>query len=615
MLCLPRSPALPLLATMMGALACSSPSPGSDVGAGGDGGAAVDTSIDAPRSDAGGGVPSWVGVTHATRKLRPADTLPTERVATIEAARNEWEPYQIAFSGGTEGRTITAVTPSELVGPGGRAIAASASYVYAERLVEVPSPSSAEGAAGPWPDPLVPVVDLIAGEPRDAFPITVPPLELRAVWIDVLVPDDATPGDYVGTAHVTSSVGDFDVPVSLHVFDFALPSTPSLRTLFGGVGDAPCIAHHVGAWSGGAWDACADTDPGGDGDRLTEHYRTAYMQLALEYRISLGGGTYVGPSDAAGLAHFDATYGALLDGTAPTHLAGAHLTTLQIQYNGPPSTARTRLMVDHVASMGWDAVVLDYTVDEPESNGVCPGGGGCPAITDRAALVTAGGARSLVTAQLRYAEPSGFADAVQILVPIVTYTRAVTAASTVYQPASDYAAWRAADTQNLLWWYQSCMSHGCGAETACGSADEDVRGQPSYVIDASAVQNRAMEWLSYSRGIEGELYFDTAYALERAWDDPCSFAGAGDGTMFYPGRPDRIGGTTDVPLASIRMALVREGLEDYEYLHLLAARGGESEAMAIASGLFEEVDRVDRATPAALHAARHAVAVAIEARR
>ena len=269
----PRSPALLSFATLMGTLACSGPAPGGDAAAGTDG-AVRDAGADAPRSDAGGAVPTWVGVTHGTIKLRPAATLPTERVATIEAARNEWEPYQIAFSGGTEGIRITSVTPSALVGPGGATIPASASYVYAERYVTLPSPSNAEGAPGPWPDPLVPVVDLIAGEPRNAFPIDVPGLEIRAVWIDVLVPEGAAPGDYTGSVHVVSSIADFDVPVSLHVFDFALPSTPSLRTLFGGVGDAPCIAHHVGAWSGGAWDACADTDPGGDGDRLTEHYRT-----------------------------------------------------------------------------------------------------------------------------------------------------------------------------------------------------------------------------------------------------------------------------------------------------------------------------------------------------
>src|SRR5882672_2550705 len=117
------------------------------------------------------------------------------------------------------------------------------------------------------------------------------------------------------------------------------------------------------------------------------------MQLALEYRISLGGSTYIGPHDAAGLTHFDATYGGLLDGTTPRHLTGSHLTTLQIQYNGTPDTARTQLLVDHVAAQSWGAVVFDYTVDEPESQGVCPTAGSCPTITDRAAIVTAGHAR------------------------------------------------------------------------------------------------------------------------------------------------------------------------------------------------------------------------------
>lgn len=599
--------------------ACSSPMPARDSGSGVDTGSldagSLDgANVDAARSDAGGAVPSWVGVTHGTTKLRPSATLPTSRVATIEAAQNEWEPYQIAFSGGTEGVTITGATASALTGPGGATIPASQSFLYMEPFIQVPMPSSIEGDSGLWPDPLVPFVDLVADEPRDVLPLVIPMFEVRVIWVDVLVPASAAPGDYTGAVHVTSSAGDFDVPVQLHVFDFALPSTPTLRTMFGGVGDAPCVAHHRGAWTGAAWGACADTDPAGDGDRQTEEYRAQYMQLALEYRISLGGSTYIGPHDAAGLTHFDAVYGGLLDGTAPHHLRGSHLTTLQVQYNGAPDTARTQLIVDHVAAQGWDAIVFDYTTDEPESQGTCPGDGTCPAITDRAAIATAGGARPLVTAQLRYAEPNGFASAVQILVPIINYTRATSLTFPEYQPVSAYAPWLAADGQDLLWWYQSCMSHGCGPETSCGSATEDVQGYPSYVIDVAAVQARGMEWLSFTHGITGELYFDTAYALDRAWDDPCSFGGAGDGTMFYAGRTDRIGGTHDVPLASIRMALVREGLEDYEYLHLLAMRGGMADAQTIATGLVSEVDGLHNRTGEDLMAARHALAMAIEAR-
>ncbi len=321
-------------------------------------------------------------------------------------------------------------------------------------------------------------------------------------------------------------------------------------------------------------EVAADTDPDGDGDRLTEHYRAMYLQLALEYRVSLGGGVYVGPRDASALPHFDEVYGGLLDGTATRHLRGSALTTLQAVFNGPPDSARATLLVDHARERGWGAMVFDYTTDEPESQGSCPDPGSCPLIEDRAAIVRPAGVRPLVTAQLRYATEHGFDDVVDVLVPIVNYTREPTPDFPVYQPRSAYDAWLASDPAHTLFWYQSCMSHGCGGERGvCGSADEDVVGFPSYVIDTTAVQNRAMEWLSFTHDVSGELYFATTFALDDAWNGACAFSGAGDGTMFYAGTTERLGGTDDVPVASLRMALIREGLEDYEYLHLLASLG------------------------------------------
>ena len=614
----PMKPRLTLtlaaLALLAGCPAQAAPTAdaGSDLGRL-DGGGVDGGGVDGGDVDAGGDVPGWLGVTHGTVKLRPTSALPSGRAVHLEAARNEWEPFQLAFDGAASGRTITSVAPSALTGPGGASIPASQLFVYAERLIDVRSPSSVEGAAGPWPDALVPAVDLLFEQPRSALPLAVPAGELRAVWIDVLVPADAAPGDWVGAVDVVSDGESARVPVTLHVFDFALPSTPTLRTTFGGPGDDPCVAHHDGPWTGTAWRACADSDPAGNGDRLTEHYRQLYMQLALEYRISLAG-TYVGPRTAADLPHFDALYGGLFDGTASRHLVGSALTTFRVEFNGPPSTARAQLMSDHLRTRGWGATIFDYTKDEPESQGTCPGTGACPTITDRAAIVRAGEVRPLVTAQLRYAEPNGFASAVDILVPIINYTRPLDA-DYPYQPRSAYDAWLGGDPRRMLFWYQSCMSHGCGGDRGvCGNAGEDVRGFPSYVIDASAVQNRAMEWLSFTHDISGELYFDMTYALATAWDDQCAFSGAGDGTLFYPGTTERIGGMDDIPVASLRMALIREGLEDYEYLHILSTRGGDADARSIAGALFPEVDSVSARDGDEVMAARHLVAMAIEAR-
>jgi hypothetical protein len=101
------------------------------------------------------------------------------------------------------------------------------------------------------------------------------------------------------------------------------------------------------------------------------------------------------------------------------------------------------------------------------------------------------------------------------------------------------------------------------------------------MIDASGAANRVMQWVAWKFGMEGELYYsmDEAYGQNNdPWVNIRLFGGNGDGTLFYPGRPDRIGGRTDIPIESIRLKLIREGMEDYEYLALLAKLDGRQSA-------------------------------------
>ncbi len=65
-----------------------------------------------------------------------------------------------------------------------------------------------------------------------------------------------------------------------------------------------------------------------------------------------------------------------------------------------------------------------------------------------------------------------------------------------------------------------------------------------------------------------------------------TFTGNGDGTLFYPGTPAKIGGTSHIPVASIRLKMIREGMEDYEYLKLVSDLGDPAFAMAEAVQLF-----------------------------
>jgi hypothetical protein len=143
---------------------------------------------------------------------------------------------------------------------------------------------------------------------------------------------------------------------------------------------------------------------------------------------------------------------------------------------------------------------------------------------------------------------------------------------------------------NRLWLYTSCESHSCSGDSG---SDPYWRGWPSYVVDQPASEHRAMGIVSYEYGASGELYFAVDYDLDTAWTDQYDFGGNGDGTLFYPGTPKRIGGQHDIPVDSIRLKRIRDGREDYEYLHLLDRRGERAQAMSVARGLFPTLYQTD----------------------
>ncbi|MDC4203900.1 MAG: DUF4091 domain-containing protein [Candidatus Manganitrophus sp.] len=103
---------------------------------------------------------------------------------------------------------------------------------------------------------------------------------------------------------------------------------------------------------------------------------------------------------------------------------------------------------------------------------------------------------------------------------------------------------------------------------------------PAYMIDLPAMFSRIMEWQAFKYNVQGELYYDMVYAYGQRdpWVNQYDFGGNGDGTLYYPGRPNKIGGTSHIPIESIRLKLLREGMEDYEYMHLLKTLGEEAYA-------------------------------------
>nr|WP_211487081.1 DUF4091 domain-containing protein [Corallococcus exiguus] len=82
------------------------------------------------------------------------------------------------------------------------------------------------------------------------------------------------------------------------------------------------------------------------------------------------------------------------------------------------------------------------------------------------------------------------------------------------------------------------------------------------------------------------MYYQTVGLLFTAWTTQFRFNGNGDGTLFYPGLPSIIGGTTEIPLPSLRMKLIRQGMQDYEWLKLVSDAGDPAYARAVARKLI-----------------------------
>jgi hypothetical protein len=83
----------------------------------------------------------------------------------------------------------------------------------------------------------------------------------------------------------------------------------------------------------------------------------------------------------------------------------------------------------------------------------------------------------------------------------------------------------------------------------------------------------------------------------------------GEGSLFYPGTQAGFDG----PVASIRLKMIREGMEDYEYLKILAAAGDKDYANQLAFSLAHSwTDWDDK--PTSLAIAREKLAERINSR-
>ena len=492
-------------------------------------------------------------------KVQPGTAGRADSGVGLSAARNEFVSFQVVVAADGSGAPGVSASLTGLTGPS--SIGQGDIRLFREAFLNTSTPSTPNVQAGAWPDALVPDVDEIANEKRNAFPFDVAANSAQAIWVDVHVPADAQPGSYTGTVQVTGGA-TASIPVTLTVVDAAMPSTAKLPTAFD-IGAPNVCQAHTGTSDCGSDDAMFGL-------------LGKYEQLALEHRFTLANIIPKVP-DSGDWSNVDRWDGPYLDGSAPNMLQGAQMTSAQ--YMAPEDTPSGYAAFNqHFQAKGWGGKVFDYTADEP------PYGSTFANAVSREASVKAGDAsfRTLVTTTIDQADANGLTPNLNIIVPPINYMDGTDAPYVGDQRAS-YANFLSSPGHEL-WLYQSCMSHGCAYGT--NASGGQVPMWPSYVVDATASQGRAMEWLTFLEQASGELYYQTDQALPSAWTDQYQFGGNGDGTLFYPGTTNVIGGSTDIPVASIRMKLIRLGEQDYEWLKMVSDAGDPNFAQQVARTLL-----------------------------
>jgi len=525
--------------------------------------------------------------------------------------------------------------------------------LYREYYIQITQPTNGDGQPGAWPDALIPKVDeyfeerrSVPGEGRPAFPFDVPRGRKQGVWVDIYVPPDAPPGRYTGAATVTLGGKKAAViPILLTVRPFRLPSTASLRTAYG-VGITELGRGHD-------WDDPRSNVRGFINDERTSELICLYTKALLLHRLTNESTIWPPPrwekeqgeiawKFPEGKTTCPEKYPEFLTGINSLpggKLKGARVTSVRLvdgySLTDPDRYDPHKLNADYYqayvryfARQDWLGRLFDYTWDEPkflyqrmtkrfecwnlEEVKERPDTD-WDKIKRRAEFLhkNAPGLKLLVTTD-RVAAETCFNRLFQVK-GVERYIDIWTVGITRMDGKPN------ADTYNRnfrslydssfigqgkeLWWYHACGSHGCG--------DGSERGWPTVMVDLPAISTRIFEWLTYLYRTTGELYYETifqypySYKVKKGSDGKESkvpdrnpfeyvyyFGGHGDGILFYPGKPDYVGGTKHIPIESIRLKLIREGMEDYEYLKMAEAKKGRGWIESEVLPLLKENDQV-----------------------
>jgi hypothetical protein len=532
------------LALAMQSAGCGDDSAAGGGNTGGGTGAGPSCTDCTPTGDMTFALPSPPGATVWTtttmdKVLREA-TPPSAAGEAIQlfAAKNELEAFQVAINVAAGGTATLSLGAFQGPGTVPRVDIARVEYVT------ITEPSDASGIpSSRIPDPLVPTA-FGASE-------AVPAGENQPFWVTVAVPTDAAAGDYTATLTITTAGGAADIPVRLHVFDFALPPeigfdgnwNASMQDLGGGESLEKVeeiknfFFEHRLVPSSVAWPAGLNYTGGieydcASGTFLEEDNPYDFSELGPKYIDGTGW-------NGTGFPSFEIMQFVDNSTPRPQEFCGVdrgpdHFGTAA--YNAEWSTLMSAI-ASYLEARDWQDKGYYYVQNEPQNE----------ADYEVAAFLA-----DLV----KTAAPSLRIAVSEEPKPEIVDSAAANGASydlwwanlSAFEPA--YAATRQAAGEDV-WWY---FLYG----------DLPPHMNP-ITIDHPGIESRIAHWAAWKYRVKGFAYYSvTGWGSDPYGNPkPQGTNQNGDGFLLYPPQNGNI-------VSSIRWELLREGVEDFEYLKIAA---------------------------------------------
>lgn len=544
----------------------------------------------------------------AEQKVRPEDQIETnnliwnkkEKKINLSGAGNEHVPFQIVITApvtrkGTPISDGFFVEASNLSSKAGRTIPKEQINFYLQHFIMLDGKSSPIGETGYWPDALAPIKKPFSMEAQYSI------VKNRPIWVDLNIPTNTADGIYTGTITITQDAKPLKkLNLEIEVYNFSLPDKTPLITYMNISRQGLADFYNKAI----------------DSDEIQEITQT-YYDFLYDHRMEPWFNDMLLPDIEASEGNIKVSFD-----DSKYHYYMNELETKRVLLNALPRKLKEQItdkpfsegfnkkvkaylsqIESYFSRNGWkDRLVINSPIDEPMTleeyketrrwaNIVHEATNGAPFLITRTPI-----------------PPKEHPDWGTLRGQVDNFS---IHGNHLNNPEITRVINEEQEKGGEMTWYISC---------------DQVYPQPNLFIDAPALDPVMIPWITERYKMDGFLYWKLNHWSQTGnpWLNAGTFHSGficsggwilnGEGSLIYPGDyTEQFTGQPNVngPVSSIRLELMREGIEDHVYLSMLKDLGAGDFADKQVANLVIDVSAFSRNLEK-LYLARKSIAKRLE---